>query len=77
MDKIPIVFECEGTNYIGVLSKTSGAANSSTYYLMIDNFYCGQLCINAYGWAFYGTPKTKHFEPLGKYFANYVTEWLE
>ena len=76
IDKIPVQFDCEGEHYRGYLTRTFGAANTSTYYLMIDSFYCGQLCMTTNGWAFYGTPKTKHFEKLGEHFGNYLTAWF-
>ena len=77
LDNIPIQFESEGKYYDGFLTRTTGAADTNTFYLMIDTFYCGQLCMNMHGWAFYGTPKTKHFEQLGEYFGSYLTAWFE
>ena len=77
MLSFPISFECNGKQYTGEFSQVSGSGGTTTFYLMINNFYCGRLRNDAVSWIFDTTPKTKDFETLGEFFGNYIIAWVD
>lgn len=80
MDKVAISFIFRENEYKGELQKVAGANSSSTWHLMIDNFFCGRLC-KADKWVFDSTPKTKKFEHMAEHFGRYITaidhQWMQ
>jgi len=84
---IPVTFECEGKICSGVLIRVSGGGSSSTFYLMVDNYYWGQLwfvdAVPAFdfapareaGWRF--ASNTKELAHLADYFGSIVISWYD
>ena len=73
--KIPIVFEYQGKKFEGTLNMVSGGGSNSNFYLLIDNFYYGQLFYSSYGWQFESTKD--HFKGMGEFFGQYVSHWID
>jgi hypothetical protein len=75
-EEIPITFAYEGKDYSGHFSAVSGGGSSSTFHLMIDSFFQGQL-VNSenYGWQFYNNKEK--FKKMADYFGEYITAYLQ
>ena len=72
---IPITFFYNGKEYFGIFKAVSGGGSSSLFFLMIDNFFYGQLFYTAYGWQF--ASNKNHFSQLNDFFGSYVCAWLD
>ena len=70
--EIKINFTINNKQYSGELSKINGAG-ANTWFLMVNNYYCGQLVFsNHYGWRFTSNKTTD--ASLGPYFASLLPE---
>jgi hypothetical protein len=80
MESIPVTFECDGRNYIGLLCQVAGAGGTAVFHLMDNrNFYCGRLRYSDFtkGWVFDGTPKTLALERQADYLGDVVIAWYQ
>lgn len=74
MNKVPITFEYNGKQYAGQFAQVSGAGGTANFYLMINNFYCGQLLYTD-KWVF--NSNDGRFKELENYFGDYITACLD
>ena len=72
---IPISFSYDGKAYSGNFKTVSGGGSSSLFFLMIDNYFYGQLFYTAYGWQF--ASNKDHFSNLKDFFGSYVCAWFD
>lgn len=78
MDKIPITLIAEGKIYDAVLSEGAGAGYHKTWHLMINNYYYGQLIINARGeFVFHGNSAGEKFEMLVHEMEYTLISWYQ
>ena len=75
MDHIPIEFDYKDKHYKGFLTKVSGAGSNATWFLMIDNYYRGQLHFLNNRFVFYS--QTGEMEELAEMFGEVVMLWYQ
>ena len=72
---IPISFLHDGRRYDGTFKTVSGGGSSSLFFLMIDNFFYGQLFYTSFGWQF--ASNKDHFKHMNDFFGSYISAWLD
>lgn len=76
MNNIPITFEYKGKEYKGFLSEVFGAGSAgNVWYLMINNYYHGQLHFINGEFKFFGNDG--RFEDIANVFGEQVMLWYE
>ena len=65
----------QNKNYFGSFKAVSGGGSSSLFFLMIDNFFYGQLFYTSEGWRF--ASNKNHFENMEEFFGSYVCAWYD
>ena len=48
MDKIPVMVQFEGKEYLGYFSQVMGGSSNSMFHLMVDGYYWGRLSFSEF-----------------------------